>query len=164
MALSDLAQRVYDALPEDGSKLGGITIQNDLGITKTEYGAARDELKQEGLCVSGKGRGGSLGRVEGKAPEAKRTKVESLELAREEKKARSRQQREYDELRDIATKWAKDKHDYDVIKPSDVYFYEGRLMVAIWDGPKAKVIPIPQLEEDQVRAEIKFAERNKDGA
>lgn len=166
MTLSDLAQRLYDALPEDGGKVGGITLQRDLKITKTEYGTARDELKQEGLCVSGKGRGGSLARIEGKAPEEKKTNVESLEIAREEKKARSREQKYHDEIREIAARWCREKLDYEIRQPNEVHLSYGKILVAVWrdDGSrKADMYQIPQLEVDQIRAEIKFEERNKNG-
>jgi hypothetical protein len=162
MALSDLAQKIYDHLPSNGIKVGGITIQRDLELSKVEYGKGRDELKIEGLCVSGKGRGGSLARVEGKEPDnGKKTKGESLEIAREEKKARSRAQKELDEEVDIAYKWCKENLNYDVRKRSDVCLSYGAILVYVWDGPKAQAYQIPQLEVDKQRAAIRFAERRK---
>lgn len=162
MAFSDLAQKIYDHLPPNGAKVGGITIQRDLELSKVEYGKGRDELKAEGLCVSGKGRGGSLARVEGKEPDnGKKTKGESLEIAREEKKARSRAQKELDEQVDIAYRWCKENLDYDVKRRSDVSLSYERILVAVWDGPKARMMEIPQLEVDKQRAAIRFAERRK---
>lgn len=144
--LSQLAQKLFDVLPADGSKIGGITLQRELEISKGEYIKARAEL--EGLVVIGGGRGGSLARVEGAElpDESKKTKGESLEIAREEKKAKSREQKELDEIKDLAYRWAKEKYDYDILKPSDIHLSYGRILVAIWDGSKADVVPIPEQE------------------
>lgn len=155
MTLSDDARNIFDALPPEG-KVGGISLQRELNISKLTYQAARDELKAAGLVEVGGGRGGSLGRMEGaQLPEEEKpvTQAQRLEYARDAKRAKSREQKQYDELRDLAYQWAAENFDgYQVKKPSDVYLHAGQLLVAIWDGPKAKVYAIPQLEVDKMKA------------
>lgn len=146
MALSDLAQRIYDRLPEDCTKAGGITLQRELEISKVEYQKGRDELKAEGLVVSGAGRGGSLGRVEGKEPEAKKTKTEALEIAREEKGARSRAKKEHEkQIELIIDYFAKEGYPID---RRDISFSDGRPVAAVWDadGKRASMYGIPEAE------------------
>ena len=154
--LSQLAQKLFEALPPNGAKIGGITLQRELEISKSEYRKARAELQERDLVIVGGGRGGSLARVEGaELPDEsanKKTKGESLEIAREEKKAKSREQRELDEQVEIAYRWAKEKLNYDVRRRSDVCLSYGKILVAIWDGPKAQMVTIPELELSQMRA------------
>jgi hypothetical protein len=101
--LSENARRVFDVLPLDGSTLSGGKIKDRIAINTFEFADAKKELKEAGLVVLGRGRGGSLGRVEGvEAPEVaqKKSKEESLEIAREEKAAKSKAQRELDGMKD----------------------------------------------------------------
>lgn len=146
--LSDNAQRVYDHLPEDGEKLGGIAIQRELGLSKLDYQRARDELKTEGLVISGKGRGGTLARIEGKAPEAKKSRAEALELAREEKQAKSRAKKELDRQIDLVIEYfAREGH---TVNRSDISFSDNRPVVAVWEGPEARMYGIPHAEWDRL--------------
>ncbi len=150
--LSPLAQKLFEALPPNGGKVGGITLQRELEISKTEYRKARAELQEQDLVIVGGGRGGSLARVEGAEPEEKATKGKALEYAREVKAAKSREQRELDEQVDIAYKWAKEKLKYDIKKRSDVHLSYGRILITVWKGSKGQMYRIPELELSQMRA------------
>lgn len=155
MSLSSQAKQLLDQLPQDGEKVGGITLQRELSITKVAYQKAREELKTEGLVKVGGGRGGSLARVPGAEPKEEEhttTQAERLEYAREAKVAKSREQKELDRQIELIYGWAKDKLSYDVKTRSDCYLYNGEAMVAVWKGHKADVIVIPQLEWDQLNA------------
>lgn len=158
MSLSATAQRIYDHLPEDGSKVGGISLQRDLEISKLTYQKGRDELKEQGLVVSGKGRGGSLARVEGKKLEEVKapTKEERMAHAREAKVAQSRAKRESDELMEKILVYIHES-GYTQVERKDISFSDGRPVFAVWadreDGHSyAKMYGIPQLEYDKLRA------------
>ena len=60
------AQKIFYALPSDGTKVGNITLKNKLKLSDKLYIKARDELKSAGLIVIGLGRGGSVGRAKRK--------------------------------------------------------------------------------------------------
>lgn len=157
MTLSDDARRLFEALPLDNSKVGGITLQRQLDIGKLAYRDARDELRQAGLVEVGGGRGGSLGRKEGAEllEEQITTQAQRLEFAREAKKTKSLQQKYHDEIRDIAYSWCRENLGYEIRKPSEVHLSYGRILVAVWrdDGSHmADMIQIPQLEVDKMKA------------
>ena len=150
--LSLTAKKLFEALPPSGNKVGGITLQRELEISKTEYRKARAELQEQNLVIVGRGRGGSLARIEGAEPEEKATQGQALEYAREAKRAKSREQRELDEQVDIAYKWAKKKLKYDIRKRSDIHLSYGRIIIAVWKGNQAQMCEIPELEFSQMRA------------
>lgn len=156
MSLSPQASKIFAHLPDDCSKIGGITLQRELELSKLEYQRARDELKVEGLVVAGQGRGGSLGRIEGKEPEVepKTTPEERMAHAREAKHAKSRAKRESDELIEKIVKHCHDE-GYPQVEFKDVTFYEiDRPIIMVWDeGRKnARAHTIPQLDWDKLRA------------
>lgn len=133
--ISDQAKRVFDLLPQDGSKISGIKVKDKLTLSALDYQKAKDELRAEGLVELGKGRGGTIGRVEGvETPEVvtKKTKEESLEIAREEKAARTKAQRELDAMKETAIAAGK-KHfpDADDYRPGlrnlDEWYCEVRI-------------------------------------
>ena len=98
---TDIAITVFEALPADGSKISGGKLKDITGLNTTQVQDAKAELKEAGLIVLGRGRGGTLSRVEGATVErpVKKTKEEALEIAREEKSAKSKAQRELDALK-----------------------------------------------------------------
>lgn len=106
MNISTDARRVFNLLPADGRRLSGIKVKDSLTLGSIEFKKAKRELKAEGLIELGKGRGGTLGRVEGaelpEAPEEERkpTIEENLAHAREEKAAKSKYQKDLDALKD----------------------------------------------------------------
>lgn len=158
MTLSDDARNLFEALPPDG-KVGGITLQRQLDLSKLTYQSARDELKAAGLVEVGGGRGGSLGRVEDALlPEDEKptTQADRLEFARDAKKSKSREQKYHDEIREIARKWCKENlNGYEIRQDNEVHLSYGRILVAVWrdDGSNiADMYQIPQLEVDKMKA------------
>lgn len=135
--------------------MGGITLQRELSMSKLEYQKARDELKEQGLVLSGQGRGGSLRRVEGKEPEVEHevTKVERMAHAREAKVAMSRAKKEAAAEMDKILEFIHEE-GFPLVEAKDVSFSEGRPVFAAWedDGKSAKMYGIPQLEYDKLRA------------
>lgn len=162
MTLSLAARTLFEALPEDGAKVGGITLQRTLEFDKTAYQSARDELKAADLVKVGGGRGGSLRRAAGaELPEPEKpeytppTPNEQLEHAREAKKYKNREQKYHDEIREIARKWCKENLNYEIRQANEIHLSYGRILVAVWrdDGSHiADMIQIPQLEVDKMRA------------
>lgn len=136
--VSDNARKLFKALPAEG-KVGGITIREKVGLSMGEFRIAKVELKNAGLIELGKGRGGSLGRVEGAElpPEPKKADpVKRMAHAREAKQELSRAQRERDELREAAIKWGwKNYPEADDIQAG---FYDGSWYVEVWKGRVAK--------------------------
>lgn len=161
MSLSPEATKVFNRLPEDGTTVGGITLQRELSLSKLEYQRARDELKTEGLVISGRGRGGSLGRIEGVQPKEEKviTKAERMAIAREVKAVKSREEREMAELIEKVLNWAHEK-GYPQVEKKDLSFYDGRFLFTVWDTwPDGryygKTLDIPQLEYDKLRADYR---------
>lgn len=149
--LSAQAQRLFDHLPEDGTKIGGITIQRELELSKVEYQRARHELQNEGLAMAGKGRGGSLARIEGKEPEKAPSPQERMALAREAKQANSVARKEMHGLMEKIVAYFHNE-GFTQVQAKDVNFSQGRPVAAVWKGGKAKMYGIPQLEYDKMRA------------
>ena len=139
--ISDNARKVFDALPIDGSKLSGGKVKDRTRLNTTEFTDAKAELKKAGLVVLGRGRGGSLARAatDVELPEApqKKTNEEALEIAREEKAHLTRQQKEYQAMREhvesVGWGWYPDADD---IRPG---LYEDRYYVEVWRGKTASV-------------------------
>lgn len=157
MTLSNEARTLFEQLPENGEKVGGITLQRELNIGKLAYQSARDELKSLNLVVVGGGRGGSLKRADGaELPEEKDTsQAVRLEHAREAKRAKSREQKYYDEIKEVARRWCRENLNYEIRKDSEIHLSYGKILVAVWrnDGSrKADMIEIPQLEVDKMKA------------
>src|SRR5690242_20737917 len=109
--LSDNAQKLWDRLPEDCTKVGGITLQRELELSKLDYKRAAAELKERNLVEAGAGRGGSLGRREGAEIETGPSKVERMAHAREAKVAKSRERKETTALKEKIVKYCHD-HGY----------------------------------------------------
>lgn len=160
MALSSTAQRIFDHLPPDGTKLSGGKIQSALSLSPDEYRAAREELKSEYLVVTGQGRGGTLGRFDteepARKPEPKKevTKVERMAHAREVKSANSRERKRTAELKEIARDFMHEQ-GHTQVELRHVTFtgsdYE-KPMIEVWDGPRAQIYTIEPLKWDMLRA------------
>lgn len=161
MSLSSQATKVFDHLPKDGTSIGGITIQRELELSKLEYQRARDELKAEELVISGRGRGGSLARIEGVQPKEEKviTKAERMAIAREVKAVKSREEREMAELIEKVLGWAHEQ-GYPQVEKKDLSFYDGKFLFTVWDTwPDGRyygrTLGIPQLEYDKLRADYR---------
>lgn len=150
--LSDNAQKVWDRLSEDGEKVGGITLQRELDLTKVEYMRARDELKEENLVEVGGGRGGSLARREGAEIKTGPSKQEIMAMAREAKVAKNQDRKERNATIEKIVNYCH-KAGYPQVETKDVSFSEGRPIIAIWDGPGAQMHTIPTLEFDKLMAQ-----------
>lgn len=68
-------QAVLDHLPADGSTMGNGALQRKLGWETDRYFSVRNSLADDGLIVRGRGRGGTVRRVDTVAPEAKTVSV-----------------------------------------------------------------------------------------
>lgn len=87
--ISDNARKLLDALPPDGSSIGGMKARDRIAMTAADFRVAKVELKNAGLVTLGRGRGGSIKRnVEAPVPEPpkKRSMEEQAAIAREGKK------------------------------------------------------------------------------
>lgn len=106
MALSEEAKKLFDYLPSDGTKVGGITIKKDLQWGTVKFTRAKDELREEGLVAFGRGRGGSVARVEGKEIPQGPTPGERMAMARAAKVDQRNTAKRRDELVERARKEA----------------------------------------------------------
>lgn len=137
--MNENAIKLFDALPEDGSKLSGSKLRELTGLSKGEYDAAKKELKDEKVIVLGGGRGGTVGRVEGAKIERpkKVSRDEALEHAREAKATKTKAQRELDIVKAKVVKlgW-KIAPDADEVYPR---LYSGEWYAEIWKDRRATV-------------------------
>lgn len=62
MDLSKTEQRLIDLLPLDGTPRTNADLQTQLAVSEEEYWFARDRLREKGLVIRRRGRGGSTGR------------------------------------------------------------------------------------------------------
>lgn len=139
MPLSKLAKRLFEYLPEDGSTVGGITIRKDLDLSTPEYQAAKDELRDSGLVIFGRGRGGSVARVEGKELEKETTPEERMAIAREAKTAQSRERKETDRKRQIVLEFVQKTFPQVELKHISFYGSAGEVMVEVWEKGTARM-------------------------
>lgn len=144
--MDENAQKLLDALPEDGSKVSGGTILNQLDLSKGEYKKAKAILNEAGMVSLGRGRGGTISRIVGAEPppEAKKlTRAEVMEIAREEKQALSRDQKMRNQIREAAKKAALKKYpdaNIDIDKDIQVWNVDlGKCFVTIWDEKEGTV-------------------------
>lgn len=101
--ISDNARTIWKSLPADGSTTGAIRLKERINMSSADFRVAKNELKQAGLVVLGRGRGGSLGRAEGSElpPEpVKPDPKERMAKAREAKEAKTRTEREQAAIRE----------------------------------------------------------------
>jgi len=61
--LSEKAQQLLNRVPEDGSHVGNTFLRSNLEWTEEEYWKVRQELLDNKLVVTGRGRGGSVARA-----------------------------------------------------------------------------------------------------
>jgi hypothetical protein len=152
--LGDNAQRVWDRLPEDCTKVGGITLQRELELSKTEYKQARDELKERDLVESGAGRGGSLGRREGVKPEEGPSLKKRMEMAREAKAANTKDRRRTTELKEIVRDFMR-QQGFSQVDNEHITFagldFE-KPLIEVWTDSAAQIYTIKPLEWSQLRA------------
>lgn len=111
--MNEHATKVFERLPKDGSKVGGITLQRELDLSKVEFKHAKQELVEAGLIGLGQGRGGSVYRT-GKEPTKVVSHAERLEAAREIKSARSMDLKDRDEIRARVTALVKKQLGVDI--------------------------------------------------
>jgi hypothetical protein len=60
--ISEDAKAVLEVLSPDGAKVGKQTLLRKLGMDTNRFIKAKEELLSFGFIVTGKGRGGSIGR------------------------------------------------------------------------------------------------------
>ena len=62
--MNEVEQQILDLLPENGTRLSGSQVKTSLGIMDHEYKDAKQTLKDQGLVVLGRGRGGTIALAE----------------------------------------------------------------------------------------------------
>ena len=144
--LNDNARKLFNAIPAEG-KLTGKQAKIKTGLSDIHFTNAKQDLKNEGLIVLGKGRGGTMIRVEGAElpPEKeKKTAEDHLEVAREVKREKSRAQKESDRIK--AAVLAAGKKKFPKADKLVVGLYQDDYYVEVWKDNKANVEFIPELE------------------
>lgn len=99
--MDEVAEKVLDHIKSVGKTSGG-KIQAELDLSEGAYKRAKDELKGAGLVILGRGRGGTIQAIEGAEPPPepkKLSKAESMAIAREEKLAKSKEQKKRNDIR-----------------------------------------------------------------
>ncbi len=149
MAMSDISQdarKLFNAIPADG-KLTGKQAKIKTNLPDLRFTDAKKELKKAKLITLGRGRGGTMIRVEGAelpAEEEVKTPEESLEIAREVKREKSRAQKESDRIK--AAVLAAGEKRYPDADKLVVGLYQNDYYVEIWKDRKANVEFIPEHE------------------
>ncbi len=64
LKISADARQIFDWLPPDGSTIGGLRLRSLVRLGNDRYRSAVDELKAAGLVRLGRGRGGTVARVD----------------------------------------------------------------------------------------------------
>lgn len=142
--LSSTSQQVFDQIPADGRPISGAKLRERAGVGAEEFRQAKAELKGASLIHLGRGRGGTVMRVPGtEAPEVKKLSPdERMEIAREVKAEKTREQQKFETLRAAVIQIGKKRHpEAENIVPG---FYDGRWYVEVWSGKKAKPDFFPQ--------------------
>lgn len=139
------AQKVFEYLEGKGKVSGG-TVKADLDLKDSEWRKVKDELKEAGVVTTGRGRGGTITRIDGAEPPAEATKklskTEIMAAAREEKVAKSKVMKFHQEIKEYGEKIAAEKFpenrtEVHVIR-ADYNSYWGEFHIWVWDGKKAK--------------------------
>lgn len=119
--LSEKAQALYDALPEDGAMLSGGKLRVAVVMSNAEYEDAKRELRASGVVAVGRGRGGTFGRMDAESvetPEAsppkKTTLQERAAIAREVKAAKSTERKRSAALKQALRERARDELEVDI--------------------------------------------------
>lgn len=102
--ISDNAKIIFDLLPDDGEALTGNQIKEQIEFGAESFKNAKKELKEAGCVTLGRGRGGSVKKIVGaELPKAapKLSRSELMAAAREEKVAKSKQQKQIDETKKL---------------------------------------------------------------
>jgi hypothetical protein len=131
--LSEVASKVFEALPDDGSPVSGIRLKGELEIGSAALREAKQELQEHKLITLGRGRGGTVLRVPGAEPPAdtRLSKSEIMANAREAKQTKQRAERELDEIKARVVAVGKSRHpDADEIVPG---LFEGRWYCEVWE-------------------------------
>lgn len=58
--MNEIAEQIFELLPNNGTTLSGSQIKATLMLRDTEYKAAKQELKDSGLVILGRGRSGTM--------------------------------------------------------------------------------------------------------
>lgn len=140
--ISPTARKLFNALPADGRTIGGGKVKDRTGINTHDFKKAKDELKKAGLIGLGRGRGGSLFRLEGAelADEAVEEVADADAMAevREAKLHKSRAQKERDAMEELILAVAKRNHpEADEIKSG---LYGTRWYYEAWEGQKGSSV------------------------
>jgi hypothetical protein len=139
--ISDNAKVIFELLPDDGTALTGAQILDQIEIGPESFKKAKYELKEAGCVTLGRGRGGSVTRIPGATlPEAapKLSKAQRMELAREEKAAKSKEQKRIDAARDLAQKEMAEMLGIDIsrVKAFPKFPNLDTAIVEVWDEKK----------------------------
>jgi hypothetical protein len=144
--LNENARKLFNAIPVDG-KLTGKQAKIKTGLSDVHFTNAKQDLKKNGLIVLGKGRGGTMIRVEGAElpPEEEvKTPEEALEIAREVKKEKGRAQKEQDKIK--AAVLAAGERKFPEADKLVIGLYQGDYYVEVWKDNKADTEFIPEYE------------------
>ncbi len=153
--MTEDALKILELLPEDGSKITGGEILEQIEIGPQSFKNAKRELADLGLVILGRGRGGSVSKVVGAelpVEEPKMSKGEIIALAREAKASKSRESKKTAAIRQYLT--TKISKEYDVEEEKVKVFYgpdSPKVVVEIWGkkGEGAKVYGLlPEVLEE----------------
>lgn len=76
--MNEIAKQILELLPNDGSTLSGSQIKATLALRDLEYKAAKQELKDEGIIILGRGRSGTMALAVPGTGSDKETKILSI--------------------------------------------------------------------------------------
>lgn len=111
--MRDISKQILDYLPDDGSKVSGGMVRDALELSKTDFTAAKQELRAAGMIETGRGRGGTLRLIIGATPPAEPKKLSKAEImagAREAKEANKQENKKNEAIKENAMAAARKEH------------------------------------------------------
>jgi hypothetical protein len=150
--LNDNAQKILDALPEDGNKISGGVLRDSISMGRKDYDEGKAYLREHGLVSVGRGRGGTICRIIGVAlptEPRKRTKAEIAEFAREAKEAKSAANKKTRERIELITKDVAEELDID----------KDRITVTFYGADHRPIIEIRGEHGSEMKSPKNYEER-----
>ena len=144
--MEEYSEKLLAILPEDGTKISGGVAKEACGLKRSDYDAAKKELKELGLITLGRGRGGTLSAIVGAERPVEAPKLSPAEkraLAFEEKKELTKAQKERQTVRDMAEEKAAELYpDAEEIQVTVADVDMGKAWITVWTDKEGRVGPL----------------------
>lgn len=144
-------EKIFRYLKQVGGKASGGQVREALDLRRTEFDSAKQELKEAGTIILGRGRGGTITLVDGAEAPKEKPKKSKADIARgasESRQANIRIRAERDKIANKALEIAeKEFPDADKLEVQ-VWTDWGKCYVTVWEGKKANVYSLTVEEQE----------------